>query len=64
MISAQYLSLSAVFINYITSFVDILNLVFYVSVVICQEKKDFTGLLSLSYLTFQIFWLAIVIAVA
>ena len=35
MISAQYLLLSAFFIDFMASFVDIVNLLFYLSVVTC-----------------------------
>ena len=57
MISAQYVSLKAFFIDFM-SFVNIVKLLFCLSGVICQKRKYFTGLLSLSFLTFQIFSLA------
>ena len=57
MISAQYVPLKAFFIDFM-SFVNIVKLLFCLSGVICQKRKYFTGLLSLSCLTFQIFSLA------
>ena len=64
LISAQYLSLKAVFIDFMTSFVDIVNLLLYLSVVSCQKRKYFTSLLSLSCLTFKISSLTSCLAVA
>ena len=57
MISAQYVPLKAFFIDFM-SFVNIVKLLFCLSGVICQKRKYFTGLLSLSCVTFQIFSLA------
>ena len=58
MISAQF------FIDFMTSFVDIVNLLLYLSIVNCQKRKNFTGVLSRSCLTFKIFSLSSCLAIA
>ena len=54
MTSAQYVPLKAVSIDFMTLFVDIVSLLLYLSVANCWNRKDFTGLLSLSCLTLEV----------